>query len=308
MEERVSVLNMEELKFGRKSKVNLETQFETYKKYKSDLIENGIVKSASSAIYKKLSDELGMTAKAIHISVTRNANAIFADSNVKTSKRKYPEDTELISDVVESGTWIEIQLTDDDRAKFFDATDAGGQVKLKRGWTNRLFELIASESKSDCCFNVRRGRVEVATNEIAGIGYCSECHAAFHFESMRDLSVLRFRIDDGSEPHTYTKKRRIAHDKKLFYEEKLKNDTAFNVRNAISYETEFEVEPRDLPKANTLCKLKSRANARSYLHENPCEAVRMMKYLPEYGGTILVSALMQPEVSCLRNAYLMVSI
>lgn len=42
---------MEELKFGRKSKVNLESQNKTYKKYKSDLIENGIVKSASSAIY-----------------------------------------------------------------------------------------------------------------------------------------------------------------------------------------------------------------------------------------------------------------
>lgn len=286
----IHVVTMSKRKVGRSSAVPLEKQLEVYREHKLELTDNGVLRPASSEIYAKLQRILGMSQKSIHLSIVRNLPRIYIDEKVRcTSAASENSDfvcNEYDDDDSDNESWIEIQLKDSDRELILNAVNEDGQVNLKIGWTHRLYELFASATDSDCCFNVKRGRIGKISGELDGEGYCSECKSTVIFKSVSNCGAVKFKIEKGDATHTHTKKRRMTGYKKEFFEEKLDKDYAYNVRNNLCSQKLLQFEPRDLMKDTAMRKLKSRAKSTNLLHENPCEAIRMMKYLPEFENTI----------------------
>lgn len=127
--------------------------------------------------------------------------------------------------------------------------------KVKTGWSTRLNEIVWNEFKSDCSWSFKRA--DVVSKEVVVNGKCSSklCAAVISVQTSNNLSKAKISIEDfdGNVKHE-GKKRRIAGDKKSEIGNKLKNSSAFKVRNEIVKESMVpgDVEPAHLPTLNAL--------------------------------------------------------
>lgn len=260
-----------------------------FKSYKDDLIENGFIKPATREIYKELSEKLEMTSKAINVAIVRHSEEIFGVKYTnKKIERKPNEDDELEDEIWSCDSWITILLNDDEM-KLFDSQEKKYSDRNRRipqkNWANDLSAIIVRETETECCINFVRG--DICGNEIEANGYCSECKGTITVKSFDSHRMLRVKLDAGSETHTFTKKRRITHDRKKLFEEKLKTSYPSNVLNELANEMPLlSHESRDIPSDSTLKAIRHKVLNKSMLDPNSINALRKMKYLPQFGGAI----------------------
>lgn len=179
------------------------------------------------------------------------------------------------------------------KKKLFDCEQSkcGRRNKvLKANWTNSLFEILVREIGTECCINFSRS--ECNGNEFMADGYCSECDGKVFVQSFNDHTLLEVKIRKGPKEHTFLRKRRVTHDRKKKFEEKLESNFPFNVRNDIMSEKPvMEHEPRDLPTQGALKSIRQKKRNEFMLDQNCATALRKMKYLPEFEGAIKEIAL-----------------
>lgn len=274
---------------ARKSKNIISAQIEVYKEYKGELLENGFVKPATRAIYTVLSGKLNMTAKAINLSIVRNSELIFGE---KYSNKKFEEKISAVDEKSEdfwsSDSWVTIKLNDAEQQMFqFAEKKYSGRNRqiLEKDWANNLSAIIIRETKTECCINFVRA--EVISNELESNGYCAECLGTINVKSFDNRRILKVKITEGSEKHTFTRKRRLTHDRKRFFEEKLKTTYPSNVLNGLANEMPLmEHESRDIPSESALKSIRHKVLNNSMLDQNCINALRKMKYLPQFEGAI----------------------
>lgn len=260
-----------------------------YIKYKEELIENGFIKPATRDIYTVLCEKLEMTAKAINVAIVRNSEALFG---VKYTNQKVVDksnqDDKINEEAWSYDTWVTIQLTDDEQKHFHvEEKKYARRNKLVLGpeWANHLDEIIVRGTHTDCCINFVRG--EVIGNEIDANGYCSECKGIILVKSFDNRRILKVKLTEGPEEHTFKKKRRITHNRKKFLEEKLKTSFPSNVLHDLANELPLmNHESRKVPTSGALQKIRERVLNESMLDPNCVNALRKMKYLPEFEGAI----------------------
>lgn len=274
---------------GRRPKKKISEQIEVYIKYKEDLIENGFIKPATREIYTVLCEKLGMTAKAINVAIVRNSEKIFGVkyTNQKLEGRSNIDD-EIIEEAWSHDTWVTIQLNDDEQKLFhLEEKKYARRNKSVLGpeWANHLDEIIVRETNTDCCINFVRG--EVIGTEIDANGYCSECKGTILVKSFDNRRVIKVKLTEGPGEHTFKKKRRITHNRKKFLEEKLKTSFPSNVLHSLANELPLmNHESRKVPTYGALQKIRERILNESMLDPNCVNALRKMKYLPEFEGAI----------------------
>lgn len=275
---------------GRKPKKDVSEQIELYKTYKDDLIENGYIKTATRSIYTILSEKLdNMSAKAINISIVRNSEAIFGK---KYTNRKFEkiisEDDEVNVDIWSDDSLVTIKLSDAEQKQFQSYekkySDRNRHV-LENEWANNLSAIIVRETNINCCINFVRG--EIVRNELEANGYCPECKGTIQVKSFDNRRVIQVKVTEGPEKHTFTKKRRLTHDRKKFFQEKLKTSYPSNVLNDLANEMPLlEHESRDIPSESSLKLLRHKVQNELMLDPNCINALRKMKYLPQFEGAI----------------------
>lgn len=277
-----------QLPVGRRAKVDLAEQIEIYTSHKDELIEDGHVKPATREIFNVLSAELKMTAKAIHLAVVRNSEEIFGMKYSSEKFEKKSDDEEVNHEIWSCDSWISINLSESEK-KLFDCEEVQyfdrKRTVLKQEWANWLFEILVRETGTDCCINFSRS--ECVNNEFEATGYCAECHGAVLVKSFSNHSLLKVKLTKGSKEHTFKKKRRLTHKRKEYFSDKLSSNFPSNVRNDLASTMPLmDHEPRDLPSQTALKSARFRVLNKSMLDVNCISALRKMKYLPEFEGSI----------------------
>lgn len=274
---------------GRKPQKSVSQQILVYKECKDELLENGCVKPASREIYDTLCKRLDMTRKAINLSIIRNSELIFGQKYTnRKCESEVEENEETSDDDWSSDSWITINLSDTEQKMFrsFEKqySDRNRQV-LPRDWANNLNAIIVRETKTECCINFVRG--EIVANEIEAEGYCAECKGIIRVKSFNSRQNMKIKIIAGTEEHTFTKKRRVTHGQKKELEEKLKTTYPSNVLNELADQKPLlEHESRDIPSKSALKSIRHNVLNKSKLDSNCINALRKMKYLPEFEGAI----------------------
>lgn len=256
---------------GRKKTVPWDRQLAAFQKHKEELLdENKQIKSSTHEVYSDLSDELGMSRKAIQLAITRSKDEIFG-VGVVTNPNKYykpaDDDEDFEPDSIhhfDFKTTISVNLPTELQFHFQNITVKGPSrdyVCLRPSWPDALFRIIARETGSECCINFKRSMV--SGEEFSANGECSECGGTVYVQSRNKRTILLIEMKEGNKPHSFTHKRRLTHDKARMLRSQLEKDTAHNVllaaANDISDDQRFV--PRDLVTAKSLHNLKSSSNA-----------------------------------------------
>lgn len=282
-------------KRGRKGKVEWEDQLIVYREYQKQLIDgNGKILPASSEIYKTLSSKLDMTAKAIHIAITKNSKDLFSvDCHQKNEYRNdlictnsdSESDYELYSRD-HCSTTLSIHLFEADLFSFDFCTIEGphrNYLSLRPGWSDKLFAIIVRETKSECCYSFKR--VDIIGTEFKTKARCTECNGSLFVMSQQNRSKLMLQIVDGDRPHSFTKKRRLAKERAADLIIELNDDTVHNVHTKLVNDLDDDLDrlPRNFVDHKSLENLKYRKNAQRH---SAITELRKMKYLPQYGSSI----------------------
>lgn len=271
---------------GRKCIVDFETvQLPEYINVKDELVdENGqIIYWRDNAVYNELSKKLGMKAKSIFQTVVRKYETIFGVPCGKpTAEFKVDQDESDHEDEVD------IQISDEEKAKFEFIVDKHRHTVLKPGWTDTISEILLSGLDFPCVFSFEKHTVSMG--DISTKANC-ECGTSLKLCSRSNLSQLNVKVlHVGTEIHS-EKRRRLTGDRREYFAKKLENNNAYNVLNDEALQDEQKTYGRGQriktnPTKNALNILRCRQRNQNALHESTVSAIRLMKHLPEYDGDI----------------------
>lgn len=283
-------------KRGRKGQIAVEEQFIVYRNNQNEILdEHGTIRPASAEIYRSMSNNFGgkMTAKAIHVAICKNSEEIFGSKCIKTSKRVYldiessdiEDDIEVISRDY-SGATISCDLTENERLSLNLVLIKGptrNYWTLRPGWADTIFSIVVRKTNTKCCFNFRAR--EIIGVEFKANAVCDECKGTLSVQSADERAKLNIQIVEGSQPHTFVKRRRLAKDKARSLSADLNNDSVHNVHTKLVNELSDDIDsiPRDFPTTKSLENLKYRKNANE---ESAITELRKMKYSPAFSNTL----------------------
>lgn len=248
-------------KAGRKPSIPMSTQLQYFKKFKDELIENGYLKTASAQVYKDLYDDgLEMPPKNMIRSIERNAIEIFGETVCRRNPQKTEPFMKLINECTDN-IYVTIGLSDEDKQFFL----VNSKNTIEPKWSHRLAEILNDQLDPECVFNFHEARV--VSDEIRMIGECKECKKRVIAKTLKNANEIMVQRTGGTGHHTFTENRRIGPGNKEYYLDKLKSDSAFNVRNSelnkIIQTHGFEARVTNVPSASALRALKCRANKES---------------------------------------------
>lgn len=271
---------------GRKFKIPFDVQLKAYKEKISDLLdEKKKIRPASHTVYEELRKKFNyaLTVKAIQLSVVNHADLIFGKNNYTKKYVEYVESEDQNSN--EDVKIINIKINEE-LLPHFHIVEVKGPNRnykmLKPGWSDVLFDIVRNALESDCIFSFKR--CNVIADEFIANGTCTECGAELNVVSEKNREELKIDFTAGSKPHLYTKRRRLTKariDKILPH---IKNDTVHNYhsKQVNEFPNDLEHLPRDYVSEKAL------SNIKRHLKEEKTSinALRSMKYLPEYKDCI----------------------
>lgn len=116
-------------------------------------------------------------------------------------------------------------------------------------------------------------------------GVCNECDGYVHVVSKENRNILLIQTTEGSNPHTFTKRRGLAKEKASSLISDLNSDTTHNVHMKLvnNLDDSLTRTPRDYVTHKSLKNLKYRNNSKN---DSAITELRKMKYLPQYSSAI----------------------
>lgn len=276
---------------GRKPLVDLEKQLEAYRTNKLSLLtESKEIKPHTDEIFATIGNQLGMTVKAVHWSVTRNANEIFGEENFihyeKTKPSNADENIDFLSSDGEN-MHLTVHIGNRKDQYYFDLIETVGPrrsyLTLRPGWTDALFDIITRETGTNCIINFVRANVR--DSEFVATGKCKECEGAVIVTSSNNRQTLSIELQKGLSTHTHTKFRRLtsARSAKIASELQKKTVNEVYLSQATNIPIDSEHFPRNFLSLKSVENVKMKQNKQT---ESAIDALRLLKYSSDYGESI----------------------
>lgn len=273
--------------------MNVDKQLKTYREYKSSLLtKNKEIKPHTDEIFTTIGNKLGMSVKAVHWAVTRNAIAIFGEDNFihnEKSKEIMSNVEENVDYLLNDGENVHLTVNIENQLEqyYFDLVETIGPkrsfMSLRPGWTDNLFNIIKRETGTNCIINFVRANVY--SSEFVATGKCKECEGAVIVRSSNNRKTLSIEIQKGPLSHTHTKFRRLTSARAATIASDLQNKTVNEVYRSQAKDIPIDAEtlPRNFVNQKSIENVKMKQNKQA---ESAIDALRLLKYSSDYGESI----------------------